>query len=86
MCQEIRFPRFKCRIYARNRIKITRVIKLIPPVILLEYTLRGRWRPACVLELARHTISARKGGGPILDQLELEFIAVFEKLSDSCLK
>ena len=25
-----------------------------------------------------------RGGGPILDQHELEFIGVFEKLSDSC--
>ena len=49
--------------------------------MLLEYTLRGRWRPACVLELARHTTSAREGG-PISDQLELEFIAVFEKRFD----
>ena len=22
--------------------------------LILEYTLRGRWRPACVLDLARH--------------------------------
>ena len=59
--------------------------------LVLEYTLRGRWRPACVLKLA--SLAGRRiqdfgsgGGGPILDQLELEFIAVFEKLSDSCLK
>ena len=50
MCQEIRFPRFKCRIYARNRIKITRVIKLIPPVILkLDSVKNIQIRPSWVL-------------------------------------